>query len=154
MIPTGLLILSSDYISSRILTVLSSSSQDNANISGLVWLGGLIQVKEAYLSCGFLGCGAGSPGVFSDKIFIPILECSYGSCIADEGLTNNRYDCYSLMFRSLVEFGIFSLIAWSYSFLNVIKSIKINFLKKESFKKLSILGFLLTFLIGSLITAE
>lgn len=150
-LPLALLILNSEYFSSRILTVLITTSQDNANISGLVWLGGLIQVKEAFLECGIFGCGAGSPGVFSDKIFIPLIECAYGACMSLDELQLNRFDCYSLMFRSLVEFGIFSLLVWSYALINIIKSIKINFLKRNNNNEFPFISFLLTFFIGSLI---
>ena len=71
--------------------------------------------------------------------------------MAFEELVLNRFDCYSLMFRSLVEFGIFSLMVWSYALVNTIKSIKINFIERDTSNQLAMTCFLLTFFIGSLI---
>ena len=149
-IPISYLIVTSDYFTQRILSVISTGSVEDASLSGLVWIGGFNQVKDAFLTCGFLGCGAGSPGVFTDRIFIPLVD-NCRDCFNINLNFINRFDCYSLLFRSLVEFGFISLSFWLIVFKNIINYINRLFYINILRKNLGFTVFLFTFFIGSLI---
>ena len=148
-IPITYLVFTSNYFTERILSVISTSSIENASLSGLVWIGGFNQVKEAFSLCGYFGCGSGSPGVFTDKIFIPLVD-NCRDCLTDN-LNLNRFDCYSLLFRSLVEFGVISVIFWLVIIRNTINYINVSFYMKSFIHNIGFIGFLFTFFIGSLI---
>ena len=144
----------SSYFMERVLTIVATSQLDSANLSGLAWLSGINQVKESIQECPLLGCGAGSPGVFKDISFFPLIEnMPYGWDIESyETFRNlNRYDCYSLFFRSIVEFGIFAIFLWFYFIKNLLKKFFGTQQNPNLSNLISFIGFLITFAIGSLI---
>ena len=148
--------IDSSRISDRIISLLNPSNL--SNLSSLVWIGGASQMMQSLVDCPITGCGAGSPGYFS-QLPISMLISKY---IPSVNIplhylplidTLNVLDAYSLFFRSIVEFGLFAIVLWAWVIKRILLCSQFLLISKSAnlLPALRIIVFSLVCIIGSLI---
>jgi len=153
--------LSSERVYTRIASLFPEifrGSGQAANLSSLVWQGGASQLFQSMRDCPILGCGAGSTGLFSELSIPSLINAYFPQSFIPSYYENilfslNSLDAYSLLFRTVIEYGLIVFPLWILLVRRILKSMRICIVSPSYSiqPSLGVLVFSFTCLTGSLL---